>query len=98
MGNLVTRQKTIEYELLNSQQLALTDFDQLLDTSCIKEDLLFGLKSLNASMINERLYITLFEYNQLVNERRAVGQILEPFSSIGKMTIYNVSSESQYSL
>ena len=77
--------KSKDADLLNNAQLAVTDLDQELDTSCLQEQLLFPLKAINSSMLDERLDITLVEYNPLNYHQYPypVANLSKPFFSIG---------------
>ena len=81
----MTISKTEEFELLNNDQLAVANLDQEFDTGCIREPLLFPLKAINSSMLDERLDITLFEYNPLnkTHPRSAVAHLKTPFFKLG---------------
>ena len=77
---------------MNNAQLAVTDLDQELDTSCLREQLLFPLKAINSSMLDERLDIKLFgrldithfEYNPLdYDQYREVAHLNKSFFSLG---------------
>ena len=84
----MTIRQTEEFELLNNDQLAVANLDQEFDTGCIREPLLFPLKAINSSMLDERLDrldITLFEYNPLDKDqiRSNVSHLNKPFFSLG---------------
>lgn len=77
----MTNKRIEESDLLNNEQLKATDLDQKFDTSCLRENLLFKLRAINSSMLDESLDITLFEYN--TQQRFEVARSIQPFFSIG---------------
>ena len=81
----MTIKSSKDVDLLNNAQLAVADLDQELDTSCLREHLLFPLKGINSSMLDERLDITLFEYNPLISEQYSikVANLNKSFFSLG---------------
>ena len=81
----MTNKRTEEFDLFNNLQLSAIDLDQKLDTSCLRENLLFNLRAINSSLLDESLDITLFEYNPLVSNqpRFEVTRSIQPFFSIG---------------
>ena len=81
----MTEKKLEEFELIRNDRLNFTDLTQLFDTGCIREPLIFGLKTINSSMLDESLDITLFGYNPTTNnkQRFAVAELKDPFFSLG---------------
>ena len=80
----MTSKRVEELDLLSKHQLAEVDLDNVLDITCLREYALFSLRAINSSMLNERLDITLFEYNPVAN-RTPIARILHPFFSLGKL-------------
>ena len=77
-----------DFELLNNADLVLAMGDpnnNVLDSSCLREHVLSPLKMINSLM--ERLDITLFESNSLVNDRTPIARISHPFFSLGKIVV-----------
>ena len=72
-----------ELVLLSNDQLAVTDTDQLLDTSCHRDHLLFQIRAINSSMLDETLDITLFGYNLVTPNGQHIARLTEPFFSLG---------------
>ena len=81
----MTNKRTEEFDLFNNLQLSAIDLDQKLDTSCLRENLLFNLRAINSSLLDESLDITLIEYNPLVSNQQhfEVARSIQPFFSIG---------------
>ena len=82
----MTSNKVEEFDLLNRAQLAMVDRGNVLDISCLREYALLSLRAINSSMLSERLDITLYENNPLVN-RTPIARILHPFFSLGKLVV-----------
>ena len=82
----MTSNKVEEFDLLNKDQLAMVDRDNVLDISCVREYALLSLRAINSSMLSERLDITLYEKKPLVN-RTPIARILHPFFSLGKLVV-----------
>ena len=83
----MTSKRMEDFGLLNSGQLAMASRERDFDTSCLRENVLFSLRAINSS--NERLDITLFEYNYLPN-RTPIARILHPFFSLGKLVVFKM--------
>ena len=79
----MTAKRMEELDLLDNATLAVIELDQQFDTTCLREHLLFSLKTINSSMLDERLDITLFEYNRLVPQKKLVAHLKQPFFSLG---------------
>ena len=82
----MTAKRMEELDLLDNATLAVIELDQQFDTTCLRENLLFSLKTINSSMLDERLDITLFEYNRLLvppKQSVQVARLTQPFFSLG---------------
>ena len=81
----MTAKRMEELDLLDNATLAVIELDQQFDTTCLREHLLFSLKTINSSMLDERLDITLYEYNRLLGSRESfeVARLIQPFFSLG---------------
>ena len=75
----MTAKRMEELDLLDNATLAVIELDQQFDTTCLREHLLFSLKTINSSMLD----ITLFEYNRLVPQKKLVAHLTQPFFSLG---------------
>ena len=77
----MTAKRMEELDLLDNATLAVIELDQQFDTTCLREHLLFSLKTINSSMLD----ITLFEYNRLVPQKQSVqvAHLTQPFFSLG---------------
>ena len=86
----MTSKNVEDFGLLNNVQLAMSiTRERNFDTSCFRENVLFSLRAINSS--NERLDITLFEYNTLLKqERTPIARILHPFFSLGKLVVVKI--------
>ena len=79
----MTAKRMEELDLLDNATLAVIELDQQFDTTCLREHLLFSLKTINSSMLDENLDITLFEYNRLVPQKKPVARLKQPFFKLG---------------
>ena len=90
----MTSKRVEEFNLLSNLQLSVVDLDNLFDKSCFREYALSSLRAINSSMLNERLDITLFEYNPFINKSRTartpIARILHPFFSLGKLVVVKI--------
>ena len=78
----MTAKRMEELDLLDNATLAVIELDQQFDTTCLREHLLFSLKTINSSMLD----ITLFEYNRLLvppKQSVQVARLKQPFFSLG---------------
>ena len=78
----MTAKRMEELDLLDNATLAVIELDQQFDTTCLREHLLFSLKTINSSMLDESLDITLIEYNRLLGSQK-VARLKQPFFSLG---------------
>ena len=82
----MTAKRMEELDLLDNATLAVIEMDQQFDTTCLREHLLFSLKTINSSMLDESLDIALFEYNRLLvppEKSVQVARLKQPFFSLG---------------
>ena len=79
----MTAKRMEELDLLDNATLAVIELDQQFDTTCLREHLLFSLKTINSSMLDESLDITLFENNRLVPQKQPVARLRKPFFTLG---------------
>ena len=79
----MTAKRMEELDLLDNATLAVIELDQQFDTTCLREHLLFSLKTINSSMLDESLDITLYEYNRLLGSKQPVANLTQPFFSLG---------------
>ena len=82
----MTAKRMEELDLLDNATLAVIELDQQFDTTCLREHLLFSLKTINSSMLDESLDITLFEYNRLLGSQQPsqeVAHLNQSFFSLG---------------
>ena len=79
----MTAKRMEELDLLDNATLAVIELDQQFDTTCLREHLLFSLKTINSSMLDESLDITLFEYNRLLGSEQQVAHLNQTFFSLG---------------
>ena len=79
----MTAKRMEELDLLDNATLAVIELDQQFDTTCLREHLLFSLKTINSSMLD----ITLFEYNRLLVSSQQhpfpVAHLTQSFFSLG---------------